>query len=320
MPKTVLVFDKDAEWYCQRLREACPTYRFLAAQTRDDAFAQAAEAEIFTALAPPVPEALIAAMPKLEWVHALTTGIDNLLGMPSLGSDVPITKTRGIHGPQMAELAILLMMALPRKFPAVVLNQREARWERWPQPLLLGKTICIVGLGAIAEALAARCHAFGMRIIGVSDGRSEVEGFSRVYRRSEIRTAATEADFLVVIVPYGPETHHLIDAGVLEAMKPTAFLINIARGGCVDEAAVIAHLRANRIAGAALDVFETEPLPAESPLWSLPNLIITPHIGGMADIYREQALPILIAHLKAYAEAGPSALQGEFRGRNQPQI
>jgi phosphoglycerate dehydrogenase-like enzyme len=308
MSKTVLVFDKDAELYCEELRKACPAYAFRSAATVDEALAQAADAEILAALAPRIPNALVAAMPRLEWVHALTTGVDNLLAMPELRPDVIITNSRGMHGPQMSELAILLMMALARRLPAMLANQREAKWDRWPQPLLLGKTVCMVGLGVIAEELAARCKAFGMRVTGVSEGRSQIDGFARIYRRADLRAAAADADFLAVIVPYSRETHHLIDAGVLDAMKPSAFLINISRGGCVDEDALLAHLKAGRIAGAALDVFETEPLSADSPLWPQPNLIITPHVGGMADIYAQQALPIAIEHLNAYAEGGAAAL------------
>lgn len=309
---TVLVFDTDAEWYCGQLRKACPGHEFLAATSIEAARACASKAEVLAALAPRIPADLIAAMPRLEWVHALTTGVDNLLTMPTLGADVVITNSRGIHGPQMSELAILLMMATARRFPAMLANQQERRWERWPQPLLLDKTVCIVGLGVIAEMLAQRCRAFGMRITGVSDGRSELQGFERIYKRAEIKPAAAEADFLVVVVPYGPDTHHLVDAGVLDAMKPSGILINISRGGCVDEAALTSRLRAGRIAGAALDVFATEPLPPENPLWPLPNLIITPHIGGMADIYHEQALPIFVSHLKAYAEGGVAALQNRI--------
>ena len=309
MSKTVLVFDVDAVWYCEELRKACPAYAFRCATTAADALAQAEDAAILCALAPDIPRALVAAMPRLEWVHALTTGVDHLLHMPELGADVIITNSRGMHGPQMSELAILLMMAAARKFPEMLANQRAARWDRQPQPLLIGKTVCMVGLGTIAEELAARCTAFGMRITGVSEGRTEMDGVEKIYRRADLAAAAKEADFLVVIAPYSPETHHLIDAGVLAAMRPSAFLINISRGGCVDEAALLAHLQAGRIAGAALDVFETEPLPAGNPLWSQPNVIVTPHIGGMSDIYAQQALPILVANLRAYETGGAAALQ-----------
>jgi len=291
---------------------------FVAATTIEEAYAHASKAEILAALAPRIPADLVATMPRLEWVHALTTGVDNLLMMPTLGADIIITNSRGIHGLQMSELAILQMLALARKFPEMLANQRQAKWERWPQPLLLDKTVCIVGLGVIAEALAARCRAFGMRVTGVSNGRQEVDGFDRIYRRADLKAAASEADFLVVVVPYSQETHHLINAEIFEAMKPSAYFINISRDGCVDEVTLLAHLRAGQIAGAALDVFEATPLPTDSPLWSQPNLILTPQIGGMSDIYARQALPIFISHLKAYAEGGAAALQNRVNRSGKP--
>ena len=306
--KTVLILHHSAPWLCEQLAQEVPQYDYRACKSADEAMAHAADAAVLCALAPQIPERLVAAMPGLEWIHALTTGTDNLMSMPALSQDVAISNSRGMHGPQMAEMAVLLMMALARRLPEVLANQAKHVWERWPQPLLLDKTVCIVGLGVIAEALAQRCAPFGMRITGVSDGRAEVPGFACIFPRSRMAEAAADADFVVVLVPYSPQTHHLVGKRVLAAMKPTACLLNIARGGCVDEAAVTAHLREGKLAGAALDVFATEPLPADSPLWDVPNLIVTPHIGGMSDIYHQQVLPILAENLRAYAEGGAAAL------------
>jgi D-2-hydroxyacid dehydrogenase (NADP+) len=305
----VMIFDPDAQWYCETLAHQCPGYSFLPAVTVEDALSVAADAEILCGLAPFIPVEMIKAMPKLKWVQALTTGVDHLLHMPELTSDVVITNTRGMHGPQMSELAVLMMLSLARQFPAMLANQEASKWKQWPQPLLQNKTVCIVGLGVIAEALTVRCNAFGMRVTGVSDGRSEVDGFARIFKRSQIKEAAAEADFVVVIVPYGPETHHIVNAGVLKAMKQSAYLINIARGGCVDQEAVVDALNSGEIAGAGLDVFNTEPLPETSPLWTVPNLIITPHIGGMSDCYAQQAQPIVAENLNAYAKGGAAALK-----------
>jgi len=213
------------------------------------------DAETFCGLAPFIPPELIKALPQLKWIQALTTGVDNLLKMECLPSSVVLTSCKGFHGPQMSELAILLMLSLARRFPAMLDNQKRAEWHRWPQPLLEGKTVCIVGLGGISEALAKRCLPFGMRITGVSDGRTQVDGVDRIYRRAEMKSAAADCDFLVVLVPYSEATHHLINADVLAAMKPAAHLINISRGGCVDEAAVINAVNSGVIASAGLDVF-----------------------------------------------------------------
>lgn len=306
--KTVLVLDREAEWYTHELARTCPEYQFIAAETVAIAMAHAGEAEILVSLAPAISPELISAMPKLEWVQALTTGVDNLLAMPELPTSVSITNCSGFHGPQMSELAFLFMLGLSRDFPRMNANQKAGTWQRWPQPLLYGKTVCLLGLGSIAEALARRCVAFEMNVTGVSDGRSAVDGVSRIYRRAELRDAAAECDFLVVIVPYSAQTHHIVAEDILTAMKPGAFVINIARGGCVDEVALLAALRAGQIAGAGLDVFETEPLPSSNPLWTAPNTMLTSHIGGMADIYKHQALPLVARNLAVFAQGAAAAI------------
>lgn len=307
--KTVLVVDSNADWYVAALAKTCPQFQYISAPSEDVALAHAGEAEILVGLAPALSSALISGMDRLEWIQALTTGVDNLLTMSELAPGVALTNSRGFHGPQMSELAILFMLALSRQFPKMIANQQTATWERWTQPLLFNKTVCLLGLGAIAEALAKRCAAFEMTVTGVSDSRRQAEGFARIYRRSDLGQAAAECDFLIVIVPYSPKTHHIVNGDILNRMKSGAFLINIARGGCVDEVALLAALQSGQIAGAGLDVFETEPLPDGSAIWSAPNIVLTPHIGGMADIYKQQALPSVVRNLEAFAEGGRAALE-----------
>jgi phosphoglycerate dehydrogenase-like enzyme len=308
--KTVLIRDVGAEWYAEKLAELCSGFRFLPATDHETALRHAAEAGIIVGLAPVLDEAVIAAAPRLVWVQALTTGVDNLLAMPALGKDVALTNCSGFHGPQMSELAFLLMLSLNRDAPALFRNQEARKWERWPQRLLLDKTVTIVGIGAIAEDLALRCNAFGMRVTGVSDGRAEVPGFAKVVKRQALVSAAAACDFLVVLTPYDASTHHIIDAAVFAAMPAHAYLVNISRGGCVDEAALIEALETGQIAGAGLDVFAQEPLAPENPLWSAPGVLITPHIGGMSDIYQQQALPLVADNLNAFAAHGRGALRG----------
>jgi phosphoglycerate dehydrogenase-like enzyme len=200
----------------------------------------------------------------------------------------------------MSELVFLDMLSLARNYPRILENQRAKRWERWPQPLLAGKTAVIVGVGAIAQSLAPRCQAFGMNVYGVTATTREVAGFDRIFSRHELHQAAAMADFLVLLVPYSAETDNLIDAAVLKAMKRTAFLINVARGGVLEEQALQAAVRERRIAGAALDVFRQNPLPPDSPLWCEERILITPHLGGMSDVYLEQCYPIVLTNLRHY--------------------
>lgn len=305
---SVLILDAHADWYVDALRAQGTGFTFHAARDVDAMTDGARDAEVLVALAPRLSADVIHSMPKLGWVQALTTGVDNLLAPGVLPNNVALTNCGGFHGPQMTELALMSMLACARQLPRMLDNHNRGQWERWEQPVLQGKTLCIVGLGSIAEYLANVCQALGMRVTGVSDGRRDAPGIDQIYTRAQMAVAAHEADFMVVLVPYSAATHHIIDAAVLSAMKPSAFLINIARGGCVDEDAVIAALDAGQIAGAALDVFATEPLPANSPFWGRKDVIVTPHIGGFADVYRQQALPIVAANLAAFAQGGVAAL------------
>jgi D-2-hydroxyacid dehydrogenase (NADP+) len=300
----VLVLDAAARDWAARLTQAAPGYAYLAASDAAAAVPLAREAEIIVGLAHAIPGAVLAAAPKLRWVQALTTGTDPLDRLPELRPEVVVTAMRGIQGPQMSELCFLMMLALLRDIRGILARQEARIWDRRPQPLLSGRTAVILGVGAIAEYLAARCKAFGMRVIGISNAR-----MPKALHRAALTEAAAKADFLIVLVPASDATRHIVDARVLGAMRRDAFLINIARGAVVDEAALAACLAAGGIAGAGLDVFGTEPLPPESPLWGLPNAIITPHVGGVSDIYMEQALPAVAENLRAFREGGEAALR-----------
>jgi D-2-hydroxyacid dehydrogenase (NADP+) len=308
---TLLLYEpdspSDAHVYAQGLSRELPPVRRIATSDVATAVAAAPEASVLMAKAHYVSAALVAAMPKLSWIQALTTGVDSLQEL-ELPPSVTITTARGIHGPQMSELALLYMMCLYRDMPRMMMNQRHAIWQRWGQRLLLGRTVVIVGVGSISETLAAHCKTFGLRVIGVTR-RREVAGFDELYPRERLREAAARADFLVLLMPYTPESHHMIDAAVLAALPNSAYVINIARGRVIDEAALIAALRTGGIAGAALDVFDTEPLPKTSPLWSFDNVIVTPRIGGMSDIYAEQILPLLLHNLRAFLAGDLSAMR-----------
>jgi D-2-hydroxyacid dehydrogenase (NADP+) len=298
----VLIYEPDTVADVNAYREglgcALPHLPVVATSDLAEALVAVNHATVLVAKAQDISVELIAAAPRLGWIQALTTGTDRLraLGVPP---SVLVTSGRGIHGPQMGELALLLMMSLYRDFPRMLANQREARWQRWSQRLLLDKTAVIVGVGTISEAIAARCRPFGLKLIGITQ-RTEVAGFDELAPRARLREMAARADVLVVVVPYSPDTHHLVDAAVLAAMRPDAYLINIARGSVVDEVALTQALQQGRIAGAGLDVFAQEPLGATSPLWNLPNVIVTPHIGGMSDVYAQQILPLLLHNLRAW--------------------
>ena len=302
MATKVLIVHFDAQPYRERLAPKFPAVEFHTAHHANEANSVVSEVDVIMGLGHHIPPALIAAAPKLKWVQALTTGTETLTVPGVLPPHVVLTSTRGIHGPQMSELAFLNMIALNRNFRKMQRNQAEGKWEQWNQPILEDKTIVIVGLGILAEHLAERCKLFGMKVIGVSSGRTTAPHFDEVHPRSALPQVAGRADFLMLLVPYSPETHHLIDRAVLAAMKPTAFLINLARGGVLDEAALIEHLQAGKIAGAGLDIFSNMPLPPDNPLWRMPNVIITPHVGGRSDKFVAQTMTILEPNIQAFID------------------
>jgi D-2-hydroxyacid dehydrogenase (NADP+) len=243
---------------------------------------------------------------NLKWVQAMTTGVNYIINRPSLRKEVIVTSCRGIHGPQMSEMAFLLMLALNRNLPQVLRNQEKRTWERWPGKLLYRKKVGILGLGAIGEEIARKCKAFTMTVFGMDIVRKTIEAVDLFYGPEDLLTVAREVDYLIFVAPSTPETEKIVGSRVLSSMKPTAFLINIARGELVDEEALVRALENGEIAGAGLDAFSTEPLPKDHPLWRTKNVIITPHVGGMSDIYREQVTPIIEENLRRF-------LRGERR-------
>lgn len=300
------------DWYVCKLAEAFPGHDFRPVYSPEDAMKEAGSTQAYIGIGPKMSPELVAAMTRLEWVQSLTTGVDNLMAMEAFPAHVPISKVTGVQGPQMSELALTMMLALARDLPGVLDAQARREWDRQPQALLFKKTVCLLGLGSIAETLALYCRTLGMTVTGVS-GRQEVPNVARVYPREQLLDAVAEADFLVVLIPLSPETRNIVGREVLAAMKPSAFLINIARGGCVDEAALLEALNDGEIAGAGIDVFQTEPLPTDDPLWTAPNVILTPHVGGFSDIYHEQCFPTVLANMRTYLDGGPGALTEAVR-------
>jgi phosphoglycerate dehydrogenase-like enzyme len=259
-----------------------------------------------------------AAAPSLKWIQALGTGTDGIRDLPSLRSEVIVTNVRGIQGAAMSEAALCAMLALSRDLPRSVRCQGLQSWERWTATLLQGKTVGILGVGAIAESLAPRCKAMGMTVVGISSVPREIPGFDRIRRRSELTEAIADIDYLVVLIPLSAETRNVINAETLARMKPTSYLINLARGGVIDEEALIHALEQGKIAGAALDVFCEEPLSKGHPLWSVRNLIITPHLGGFYDRYVDDVLPIVVENMHRFLAGDVKNLSGLVKASGAP--
>jgi phosphoglycerate dehydrogenase-like enzyme len=256
--------------------------------------------DILLCFSPPMADHVVRDAPKLKWIQALGTGVDNIVDLPSLGKEVVVTNVRGIHGAPVSEATIAFMLSLARDMPRSVRAQDQSKWERWPSALLAGRTVGILGVGLIAEYLAPICKTFGMTVVGVSGSPRETKHFDRMAHRNDLTKVAGDLDFLVVLTPLSAETRNIIDENVFAAMKPTAYLVNVARGGVVDEPALIAALEAGKIAGAGLDVFSQEPLPSDNPLWKTKNLTIFSHLGGYSQGYEDRAMPTIAGNMAKF--------------------
>ena len=288
MPMNMVVLvtiPAQGEYYRGAIQEKAPELNLRVFNNRDEAKAAVAEADILMAFGASLKADFFENAPRLKWVHALGTGVDGIVDSKFIRRDVLVTSTRGIHGEPMSEAAIMFMLTLARNFRRTLVQQEQQIWHRFFPQLLYGKTLGILGVGLIAESLAPRAKALGMTVVGISRSTRKPPGFDRIVPRDDLPAAVADLDFLVLLVPYEKETHHIVDAPVLAAMKPTAFLINIARGGVIDEPALIRALEEERIAGAALDAYESEPLPKGHPMWTTKNTIVSPHMTGTWDGY-----------------------------------
>jgi phosphoglycerate dehydrogenase-like enzyme len=258
------------------------------------------DTDILLCFSPPMADHVVRDAPRLKWIQALGTGVDNIIDLPSLGKEVLVTNVRGIHGAPVSEATIAYMLSLARDLPRASVAHDKGQWERWPAALLAGKTVGILGVGLIAEYLAPICKALHMIVIGISGSPREAKGFDRMAHRDDFVKVVPELDFLVALAPLTAETRGIVGAKVFAAMKPTAYLVNVARGGVVDEPALIAALEAGKIAGAALDVFAQEPLPASSPLWRTKNVAIFSHLGGYSQGYEDRAMPTIAGNMAKF--------------------
>ena len=302
----LLIFNDFADYLKSKLEPRFPEITIRAA-TREEKIKDLIE-KINILITFHVSDEMIKKASRLQWIQAMTTGVDFITKMPSLKSDVLITSARGIHGPQMSEMAILLMLALSRNFPQFVRNQDKQIWERWPTKLLHQKKVGILGLGVCGTEIARKCKAFGMTVYGINRSKKESDSIDHFFHPHSLLEVMGEVDYFVIVVPSTPETQNMVNAEAIGAMKPNAFLINLGRGAVVDEEALTNALQTGKIAGAALDVFsvDPDPLPKSSPLWNMKNVIVTPRVGGASDIYPDQVLPIFEENLRRF-------LRGERR-------
>jgi phosphoglycerate dehydrogenase-like enzyme len=258
-----------------------------------------------------LPGNLVPSAPRLKWVQLTSAGVDQAATVGLLATGITITTTSGIHAGPMSEYVMATMLMFEHHFPRALRQQIGHTWKRYSMGELAGKTVGIVGYGHIGKAVGRLALAFGMEVYASQRSVAEpstisVEGWAvHLLPASHLHHLLAQSDFVVLAVPLVQDTSHLIGEAELAAMKPSSFLVNISRGSVVDEPALLKALQEGGIAGAALDVFDTEPLPANSPLWDLENVILTPHSAGISEDYNARATAIFCDNLARYLAGEP---------------
>jgi len=251
-------------------------------------------------------------LPRLRWVHATSAGAGEQVGKAGLSPDalerVVITTSSGVHAVPLAEFAILGLLAVAKELPRLIEDQRARAWPEVRRPVreLSGQTLFLLGLGEIGREAARLGKALGMRTVGFR--RTEgppPEWVDEVHGPQRLTELAGQADAMVVSLPMTEQTAGLVDRATIERLPASCIFVNIGRGGVVDEPALIDALRDRRIAGAVLDVFATEPLPADSPLWTLPNVLVTPHAAALSARENERIAELFADNLRRYLDGRP---------------
>jgi phosphoglycerate dehydrogenase-like enzyme len=250
-----------------------------------------------------LPQGVLSRSPDLKWIQVMSAGVEHFLDADMLDSQVKLTNVSGIHATPMGEFVIGLMLMFVKKSPVCLDLKQRKKWERLSPGVLNSKTVGIIGLGSIGKEVARLSKAFNMKIIATSRSAREntrARNVDIMVPSHQLDSLLQESDFVVLTVPFTSETRKMIGEPELKQMKSTAYLINIARGGIIDEPALIKALEQRWIAGAGLDVFSVEPLPLDSPLWKMPEVIISPHIAGIRPDYALAATGLFIDNLRRY--------------------
>jgi phosphoglycerate dehydrogenase-like enzyme len=254
-------------------------------------------------------------MSRLKWIQATTAGVESWLGDPALPRDVTLTCARGSHRVSMPENILGALFHITKPYMAIALDQRESKWTRRMSVPLAGKTLGILGVGTIGQELARKASALELRVIGTRRSPAPVAHVERVYRPEETDEVLGQSDFVVLLLPTTPETENSINAKRLKAMRPTAWLLNFARGALIVDDDLIAAVKSKTIAGAVLDVFREEPLPTSHPFWKTEGILVLPHLGGGHPRRREFVAEMFAENARRFLAGEPlNAVVDRVRG------
>lgn len=243
---------------------------------------------------------------ELKWIHCLSSGTEGLMADPAVDRPgLKVTCSKGIHGVPMANHIMGYILSFLRRFPELETQRRSHLWRRPMPDEATGKQVCIIGMGSIGKEVARMAKAFQMRVVGVKRSVIPIENVDEVVRTGELDRVLAQSDFTVMLLPINEATENFMDARRFAAMKKGSVFINVGRGRTVDEEALIAALRSGHLSGAALDTFRQEPLPVDSPLWDLPNVILTPHIAADTPMYMTRAFDLIARNLPLFQSGQP---------------
>ena len=313
MSLTILISNIIPEPLIKELRTRFPTVTFTQLP-ENDTLTPPINAEIFLRCATPKKqqEILIQNTPDLRWVHTCSAGFDYLPMELLTRHAITVTRSAQTNNIPIAEFTLATILAYAKRLTSLRQAQQQNHWQRRDDlQEINGATVSIIGAGSIGQELAKRCHALGMRVLATNRHPTPLPNFTKVLATTDLPILLKEADYLVIACPLTPETRGLISTNELSQMKASAYLINIARGPIIDENALIQALKTNTIAGAALDVFNQEPLPEDHPFWHLPNVTLTPHISYVSPHNMQRMVQEFSANLQRYIKQQP--LQNTFK-------
>jgi phosphoglycerate dehydrogenase-like enzyme len=293
-------------WIRERLQQDFPGHQFIQLQNYDRVPQEIADTDVFIGLS--LRPEQFAAAKRLRWIHSPAAAVHQLMYPELIKSSVALTNSTGVHGPVVAEHAITLLLALAKRLPQAMQYQAKHEWSQnqlWqgsPRPReVADSTVLVIGMGSIGREFAVRAKALGMRILAIRENPAKgLDGADAVYGSAQIDEVLPHADYVLLCTPVTPATTGIMNAARMSKMKPDAYLINVARGPLIDEAALLDTLQHRRIAGAALDVFNQEPLPADSPFWSLDNILVTPHTAAVTDRLWERHYRLIVDNMKRF--------------------
>jgi len=298
-------------WIHERLQQDFPGHQFIQLQNYDRVPEEIADTDVFIGWSLR-PQQFVAAE-KLRWIHSPAAAVHQLMFPELIQSNVVLTNSTGIHGPVVAEHAIAVLLALAKRLPQAMQYQAAKTWSQdqlWherPRPREVADAmVAVIGMGSIGREFAVRAKALGMKILAVRENPGKgTEGADEVFGPEQLDQALARADYVLLCTPVTPATTGIINAERLAQMKPEAYLINVGRGPLVDEAALLEALKDRKIAGAALDVFNQEPLPSNSPFWSLDNVLITPHTAAVTERLWERHYRLIAENLRRFLAGEP---------------